>query len=173
MLDDEFTSLRHKCWRWRVGLHHTTIKITSEFRICRWRCWGCICHEWQLYAAKSDGIDARAAARPSNHIYTAALYQSTVHRSATAAGWLIRLPVLHDTRRLVSKQTVGLRDVCTLKNGPEEEGDIVQRDKPLEMSRALVWINYTTLTFLFFWLCPTKSNKRGETHDFIYRTTRV
>jgi len=41
---------------------------------CRWRCQGCMCHESQLYIAKSDGIDARAAARPSSHIYTAALY---------------------------------------------------------------------------------------------------
>jgi len=57
-----------------------------------------------------------AAAQPSNHIYTAALYQFTFHRPATAAGWLIRLPVLHDTGRLVSKQTVGLRDVRTLEN---------------------------------------------------------
>ena len=81
----------------------------------------CICHESQLYAAKTDGIHARAAARPSNHIYTAALYQSTVRRPTTAVGWLIRLPVLHDTSRLVSKQTVGLRDVRTLKNGQEEE----------------------------------------------------
>ena len=76
----------------------------------------------QLYAAKSDGIDACAAARPSNHIYTAALYQSTVHRPVKAAGWLIRLPVLHDTSRLVSKQTVGLRDVRTLnKNSSGDE----------------------------------------------------
>jgi len=46
---------------------------------------------------------------------------STVHRSATAAGWLIRLPVLHDTSRLLSKQTAGLRDCRTLKNEQEEE----------------------------------------------------
>jgi len=90
----------------------------------------------QLYAAKSDGIDACAAARPSNHIYTAALYQSTVHRPVKAAGWLIRLPVLHDTSRLLSKQTVGLRDVCTLKNGQEEEGERAQRDKPLDGFRG-------------------------------------
>ena len=67
------------------------------------------------YAAKSDGIDARAAVRLSSHIYTAGLHQSIVHRLATAAGWLIRLPVLHDTRRPVSKQRVGLGHVCTLK----------------------------------------------------------
>jgi len=30
----------------------------------------------------------------------------------------------------VSKQTVGLLDVCTLKNGQEEEGESAQRDTP-------------------------------------------
>jgi len=83
---------------WQCWLGHLTHKNLSPISYfykghkwvqeCWWRCprQGCICHESQLYAAKCDGIDTRTDARPSNHIYTAMLYQSTVHRPATVSG---------------------------------------------------------------------------------------
>ena len=51
-------------------------------------------------------------------------------------GWFIRLPVLHDADRMVSKQTTGLRDVRTL-NKCSAVAETSDRLATIDMDRGL------------------------------------